>query len=1683
MVGYATPRSRLSHDPAATAAATAIASPSAALAMSRRRSMRGRVSRGHEPLAAQLQPQALAANIGRTPEEISASYEQWMKLAADNKINVANSWTLGLIDYFADMTILREHGAINFQKASCTLDGCVKIYTTRVDSVATETEKLVSGLNDSKQTAVASRAARNRNDDDDDDDGDGTHEPEGEVVERRKRTRKANTKTLEKDFSAITTKKYDLEFMVDPLFRKTCAEFDEGGAKALLFNRLDVFGEGLIAFDASDMRIDEVAGAAGAAAGEESGEDRMDVDGEEEEGAAMVDISSWSHVFGCTPQDLQAKTICPSLDQFVFTDDVRNYESLMQNLQLDLLDDKELEEDVVVAPTGATDDYVPIQMPALEYDYDDYDDDGAGIGGIDFPSDSDPPAGPADKGVGANGSGPAPADADADADEPPQHVDQGLDQLLLLPVPRASSDPVLAAANRPARATRTARPRPEPVYFDFATMEPVNVETLFAPGGASINLPRTTEDRPAHKHQIVVKDVFNPAHLARLFIKPHFTLAPPAHVQQVRSRRSVRGNAGGGDPIDVYGAGPAGEFAAMMAALTAPPDRPVEAPVEEEDDDTGIAVNEAADAAGAAEFGFEAPVPDAMDDDDDDEDMVGFVPADDMPVAMPDLPPVDFAAYPPPPPMPPMDDDGDFPMPPMPQAPAAVPGPFDIVPPPASTQSAAAALMPSTSAIRQRLVLNYAKRAKRVDVKRLKETMWRKIRSRHSLARANAARAHPTATAEDEPAQHQQQDDAQTDPALHLKSVVAALADDYSADKIKDISVPFCFICLLHLANEKNLRLESAMAMDDVVVLPGDEVGSDEFAAHASAVTCLRVGPKNGNILVTGGEDRRVHLWAIGHADPILALVGHTTPVQCVAIDQPEQLVVAGSTSGTLKLWDLQQGKAIRTLMGHRAAVTAVEFHPFGDFFASASADHSVKIWDVKRKGCILTFHHTNVDVLRFSPDGKWILTSASTGPPDVRLWDLNGGRLVHQFAHDAPVVQITFHPRELVMATVTATGVMSFWDMDTFQRISCTSDLPPDAPLAPGTLMVFSEDGAVALALAPGHVTVWEWEPVRLVDAVAVPYLTVIDDAVLAPSGTHLVVVAHVDSFVQVFQLNVTHLRPFRSLTASASASSATAGSPGLASSSTGSALSMSTARSNSFSQLPPLPPISPPAAAAHAAYLGSRPTSSSQQYPAATVGGVTGGGVPLAAVGTHAGLPVTASFSSLDQTIKPTVVSTGMHASAAPTPFRRDRTVTAERGAVVAPPVGDSVGSEVPHEHASVTAPAAPADLPRTVASSPAPAPVAPTTIPTSASVPLPPPTGSGPGLATAGAPQISAELMSLLSAAMAGMQAHAVLASGMVAPAQPVPVVSTDATGGTTPGGFASPKLKRADTPSPPGKGALRVEVATSPVGAGGPASAGTQVTPSLAGPPSKEDAAAGHTPAEPAAPTVLPSTAPPAATAPSTNSNPFIATCGTAPLHLDLTSFARGITAITSGDAISPTGTGVLAPEQLSAAHGAVAGMLSQRLRHLRHVRARWTTSGRPMPALEYAAHVASPSVYVDVLKALRMQPRVYSLDVCVKVLPWVAELMFQPYEDYLMVACTTVKLVLTNFAQLILDTLSAFPARGAGLDLTREERADKCRRCKTELLQIKQICHELASAPGQAGATIRDTLAAFPAGLV
>jgi hypothetical protein len=47
-----------------------------------------------------------------------------------------------------------------------------------------------------------------------------------------------------------------------------------------------------------------------------------------------------------------------------------------------------------------------------------------------------------------------------------------------------------------------------------------------------------------------------------------------------------------------------------------------------------------------------------------------------------------------------------------------------------------------------------------------------------------------------------------------------------------------------------------------------------EFAAHAGTVNCLKVGRKSSGVLVTGGDDCKVNMWAIGKPQAIYSLAG-----------------------------------------------------------------------------------------------------------------------------------------------------------------------------------------------------------------------------------------------------------------------------------------------------------------------------------------------------------------------------------------------------------------------------------------------------------------------------------------------------------------------------------------------------------------------------------------------------------------------------------------------------------------------------------------------------------------------------------------------------------------------------------------------------------------------------------------
>ncbi|KZF26869.1 barren [Xylona heveae TC161] len=749
---------------------------------------------------------------------ILANFEEWMKMATDNKINANNSWNFALIDYFHDMSLLREGDGVNFQKASCTLDGCVKIYTSRVDSVATETGKLLSGLADSgnKKRKDAEEA------DGEDADGDEEDGEEGSGRKTRKRTQRTAEATLAPSFAPLQLKKFELEFSVDPLFKKASADFDEGGAKGLLLNHLTIDAKGRIVFDSSDdagdAMAEEDARRKRTDTAEEDKEDEEEVE-EVEEGRdggldneevgepeaepaeeCEIDIASLGAKFFPDLGRLDDQDICPSLKNLDLGDPQGSLDIPFLKAPDDWRKEPDRMDDIGDRSGVFLDDEDP---PGFD------DDDGA-LGGFDIPADvgfgeggeawardaaiepqlrvhrMDRDPGSADNDDGAVGEFDAgngeyvvslgPAKGAADHEDILSYFDQALRSNWAGPEHwriRKIKDNTKAA-----QTTTTRRKEKEPFQIDFMSpLDPSLAEAIYTPAASNtaISLPKTqwkSKSRnllPDDKH-------FNSRQLLRLFLKPKARMG------------TRRPGSGSGAKAISSNEPPNGEMDEEFWARN--------------NDAAGLGQSADADASTAAPAGnYDADFfqddglafPGGIPEDDDDEDEFADAREHFSPGA-------EGAG---------INANGSVDGTGAPGAEAGLDGPFGQH------------LVTQSRRLRPEY-MQYARVAKKVDVRRLKEELWKGIGLEEPIPTQQPEEP-PTPKSSDGTADDDSELTKPAAPAvaseeLKFTSVMNNLQTVYPAQAMKDISTSYCFICLLHLANEKGLVLSNDDGLEELSI-------------------------------------------------------------------------------------------------------------------------------------------------------------------------------------------------------------------------------------------------------------------------------------------------------------------------------------------------------------------------------------------------------------------------------------------------------------------------------------------------------------------------------------------------------------------------------------------------------------------------------------------------------------------------------------------------------------------------------------------------------------------------------------------------------------------------------------------------------------------------------------------------
>ncbi|XP_044317012.1 katanin p80 WD40 repeat-containing subunit B1 isoform X2 [Drosophila rhopaloa] len=255
-----------------------------------------------------------------------------------------------------------------------------------------------------------------------------------------------------------------------------------------------------------------------------------------------------------------------------------------------------------------------------------------------------------------------------------------------------------------------------------------------------------------------------------------------------------------------------------------------------------------------------------------------------------------------------------------------------------------------------------------------------------------------------------------------------------------------------------------------------------DIKAHDSRVTSLDLG-ETGRVLVTGGEDRNVNLWAIGQNECFMSLTGHNRSIDCVRFAYKDNFVYSADDIGIIRRWDLNSQKIYSTLNGHMKSVRTLDFNPSGEYVVSGSNDTTVRLWDVQNENnCIKVCrgHMSHVNSVKFSPDGLWIASAGLEG--SILIWDIRKSKQIMEFIAEPPVTAITcvqFHPFEFLLAAGRIDGTVSIYDLEHQQLVSQTTHFYGQAIRC----ITFSENGECLFVGSASGISVIGWEPDRELD------------------------------------------------------------------------------------------------------------------------------------------------------------------------------------------------------------------------------------------------------------------------------------------------------------------------------------------------------------------------------------------------------------------------------------------------------------------------------------------------------------------------------------------------------------------------------------------------------------------------
>jgi WD40 repeat protein/serine/threonine protein kinase len=192
----------------------------------------------------------------------------------------------------------------------------------------------------------------------------------------------------------------------------------------------------------------------------------------------------------------------------------------------------------------------------------------------------------------------------------------------------------------------------------------------------------------------------------------------------------------------------------------------------------------------------------------------------------------------------------------------------------------------------------------------------------------------------------------------------------------------------------------------------------------------------DGNRIMTTSGDGLIRIWEFRTQANLIKVVRHSDAVKTCRLSPEGDRMVTASTDGTARIWNLRSEEPSETVLKHDGEVLEADFSGDGKLVVTTSTDGTARVWSAE-DGIPVTGslrHEGRVAHAEFSLDAEQVLTASSGG---AFIWDVQTGKLVHQFGDGDSVGWATYDSDGLQVLTCGNHGYARVWDARTGQPIT----------------------------------------------------------------------------------------------------------------------------------------------------------------------------------------------------------------------------------------------------------------------------------------------------------------------------------------------------------------------------------------------------------------------------------------------------------------------------------------------------------------------------------------------------------------------------------------------------------------------------------------------------------------------